>query len=50
MNLKNVRKLGWTENLFQPKQEIELKLIPAQTGNRTLKMYANFKINWSVDS
>ena len=26
------------------------KIITAQTGNGTMKMYANFEINWSVDS
>ena len=37
-------------NLFQPKQEMELELIPAQTGNGTMKINVNFGINWSVDS
>ena len=25
--------LGWNSNSFQPKNEMELELIPAQTGN-----------------
>ena len=36
-------------NLFQPNQEMELELMSAQTGNRTMKMYKNYKINLSVD-
>ena len=29
---------------------MELKLIPAQKGNGTMKKYTNRKIDWSVDS
>ena len=36
-------------NLFQPKQEMELELMSAKTGNGTMKMYKNYKINLSVD-
>ena len=36
-------------NLFQPNQEMELELMSAKTGNRTMKMYKNHKINLSVD-
>ena len=42
------RKLNW--NWLHPKQEIELKSIPARTGNGTMKMYTNCRINFSVDS
>ena len=29
---------------------MELELIPAQTGNATMKMYTNYQTNLSVDS
>ena len=32
------------------KQELESKLIPVQTGNGTMKIYTNCRINLSVDS
>ena len=35
---------------FQPKQEMESKLIRAQTGNGTIKMYTYCEINLSEDS
>ena len=37
-------------NKFQPKQEMESKLISAQTGNGTMKMCTNCRTNLSVDS
>ena len=42
--------LAGTKINSSQKQEMELKLIPAQTGNGTMKMYTNCEINSSVDS
>ena len=36
-------------NQFHSKQEMELKLIPTQTGNATMKMYTKYKTNLSFD-
>ena len=38
------------EYFFQPKQEMEFRLIPAQTRSATMKMYINSKTNLSVNS
>ena len=40
--------LGLELNKFQPKQEMEFQLNPAQTGNGTMKMYTNYKTSLSV--